>query len=171
MTTQTFTHTGETTSEGHAIYLADGPVSGRFEVSYAWRKKQHNSSAAGWVLRISGPRLSANRVDYHVNVDLMVEPAIDCTKEPGSEAAWWVRKADGKWDDYATPSAREKLEALFADVYAVLHIPHALWEAKIQRAQDQIIELQDARTKFLTENDALIDSAARRLSFHMDNPA
>jgi len=171
MTSQKFTDTGETTSESHRIYLAEGPVSGRFEATYQWRDKQHNSSAAGWVLRISGPRLCTNRVDYNASVDLMVEAAKGCTNRPGSHAAWWVRKSDGKWDDCATPAARDKLEALFADVLAKLHTPHALWEAKVRRAQDQIIELQVERTKFLDENDAAIDAAARRLSFHLDNPA
>ncbi|WP_069164578.1 hypothetical protein [Nocardia altamirensis] len=171
MTGRAFTDTGKNTSEGHRIYLAEGPVSGPFEVAYYWRKKLPNSSATGWVLRITGPRLNTNRVDYDAYVDLMVEPAKGCTDKPGSEAAWWVRKSDGNWDDYPTASARTKLDALFAEVYAELHTPHALWEAKIRRAEDQIAELQDARTAFLAENDAAIDAAVRRLSFHLDTPA
>ncbi|RJO69806.1 hypothetical protein D5S18_28310 [Nocardia panacis] len=172
MASQTFTDTGETTSEGHHIYRAEGPVTGAFQVAYAWREKQHGSDIGGWVLRISGKRLHVNRVDYTVHVDLIVEIAKGCgAPRDGVYAAQWWRKSDGGWDDFPTAAARAKLKALIAQVLDTVHTPHALWEAKIRREQSQIVELQDARIKFLAENDAAIEAAARRLSFHLDNPA
>ncbi|WP_067565927.1 hypothetical protein [Nocardia acidivorans] len=174
MTSQNFADTGETAADGHHIHRAVGPVSGRFSAGYEWRQGANPNDARGWVLAINTTDdvgLEVNRVAYQVHVHVMIEPAKGCDKEPGREVSWHVRRMGGRWDDFATPAARDRLEALIAEVYSEFITTHGLWAAKVQRAQDQIVELQDARAKYLAENDQLIDAAARRLSFHLDNPA
>lgn len=174
MTNRNFGATGQSTSDGHPIYRAVGPVSGRFAAGYEWRDKRNPHDTSGWVLAITTPgdlAIDVNRVSYDAYIRMMIEPAKGCDKEPGTYVSWHVKKQGGKWDDHATTAARARLEALSAEVYAEVHTPHALWQAKIRRAEEQIAALQDERAKYLAQNDAALDTAARRLSFHLDNPA
>ncbi|MGV9668679.1 hypothetical protein [Nocardia niigatensis] len=173
--TQTFAPNGEFDQAGRTIYNADGPVTGLFVTCYGHRRTTGNKADRGWVFNLLSTAtlgLRVNRVQYTTHMIVLAEhgAAEPGRYQPGYICDWHVRKAEGRWDDIATPSARKHLEHLAELVYAKLHTPHALWQAKIAHAERDIETLQATRATFLKSSDSEIDAAVRQLNEYLNDP-